>query len=62
MTDNLMIDFFKMLISSIPEDEFETRLKSFGIEDRHIKTLKEMAGYSAETKKEEWLWIWMDKA
>ena len=53
MTNNLMIDFFKMLISSIPEDEFETRLKSFGIEDRHIKTLKEMAGYSAETKKEE---------
>ena len=31
-----MIDFFKMLISSIPEDEFETRLKSFGIEDKHI--------------------------
>ena len=53
MADNLMIDFFKMLISSIPEDEFETRLKSFGIEDRNIKALKEMAGYSAETKKEE---------
>ena len=56
MTDNLMIGFFKMLISSIPEDEFETRLKSFGIEDRHINTLKDMAGYNtkpAENKKEE---------
>ena len=54
--DNLMLDFFKMLISSIPEEEFETRLKSFGIEDRHIQTLKDMAGYNktAETKKEEW--------
>lgn len=53
MNNNIMTDFFQMLISSIPEEEFETRLKSFGIEDRHIKTLKEMAGYSAETKKEE---------
>ena len=55
MADNLMIDFFKMLISSIPEEDFETRLKSFGIEDKHIKTLKEMAGYTktVETKKEE---------
>ena len=55
MADNLLIDFFKMLISSIPEEDFETRLKSFGIEDRHILTLKEMAGYTktAETKKEE---------
>lgn len=53
--DNLMIDFFKMLISSIPEEDFETRLKSFGIEDRHIQTLKDMAGYGkvAEAKKEE---------
>lgn len=53
MTNNLMFDFFKMLISSIPEEEFETRLKSFGIEDRNILRLKELAGYSAETKKEE---------
>lgn len=53
--NNLMTDFFKMLISSIPEEDFKTRLKSFGIEDRHILTLKEMAGYTktAETKKEE---------
>ena len=53
--NNLMTDFFKMLISSIPEEDFETRLKSFGIEDRHILTLKEMAGYNkaAETNKEE---------
>ena len=50
---NMMVDFVRMLFSSIPESEFETRLKSFGIEDKHIKTLKEMAGYSAETKKEE---------
>ena len=55
MTNNLMFDFFKMLISSIPEDEFETRLKSFGIEDRNILRLKEMAGYNkpAEKEKEE---------
>ena len=53
--DNLMLDFFKMLISSISEEDFETRLKSFGIEDRHIQTLKDMAGYNktAETNKEE---------
>ena len=52
---NIMIDFFKMLISSIPEEDFETRLKSFGIEDKNILTLKEMAGYTktAEAKKEE---------
>lgn len=56
MNNNIMIDFFQMLISSIPEEDFETRLKSFGIEDRHIKTLKDMAGYNtkpAEDKKEE---------
>lgn len=55
MASNLMIDFFQMLISSIPEDEFETRLKSFGIEDKHIKTFKDMAGYGkvTSTRKEE---------
>ena len=53
--NNIMIDFFKMLISSIPEEDFETRLKSFGIEDRNILALKEMAGYTktAEKEKEE---------
>lgn len=55
MSKNLMTDFFQMLISSIPEEDFETRLKSFGIEDRHIQSLKDMAGYGkvAETQKEE---------
>ena len=56
MNSNIMTDFLQMLISSIPEEEFETRLKSFGIEDKHIKSLKEMAGYNskpAENKKEE---------
>lgn len=50
--NNLMIDFFKMLVSSIPESEFETRLKDFGIEDKHIKTLKEIAGYEPAKKEE----------
>ena len=45
-----MSDFFKMLISSLPEEEFETRLKSFGIEDRNIIKLKEMAGYGKVTE------------
>ena len=56
MNNNIMTDFLQMLISSIPEEEFETRLKSFGIEDKHIKSLKDMAGYNtkpAENKKEE---------
>lgn len=56
MNNNIMTDFLQMLISSIPEEEFETRLKSFGIEDRHINTLKDMAGYNTkpvENKKEE---------
>ena len=54
--NNMMADFLQMLITSVPEEEFETRLKSFGIEDKHIQTLKQMAGYDtkpAETKKEE---------
>lgn len=50
--ENLMSDFFKMLISSLPEEEFETRLKSFGIEDRNIIKLKEMAGYNTAKKEE----------
>ena len=56
MSKNLMTDFFQMLISSIPEEDFETRLKSFGVEDRHIQSLKQMAGYTnnnPEPKKEE---------
>ena len=57
MSKNLMTDFFQMLISSIPEEDFETRLKSFGVEDRHIQSLKQMAGYTnnnnQEPKKEE---------
>ena len=32
----LMSDFLQMLISSIPESEFEARLKDCGIEDRNI--------------------------
>lgn len=49
-----MTDFIKMLLSSIPEEEFETRLKSLGIEDKNIKKLKEMVGMkSTENKKEE---------
>lgn len=48
---NMMFDFMKMLFSSIPENEFETRLKELGIEDRHISKLKEMAGYSSQDKK-----------
>ena len=43
---NLMIDFMRMLISSIPETEFEARLKEFGIEDKNITKLKEIAGYN----------------
>lgn len=42
---NMMIDFMKMLISSIPEPEFEARLQEIGIEDKNILKLKEMAGY-----------------
>lgn len=53
MNNNIMTDFLQMLISSIPEEEFETRLKSFGIEDRHINTLKDMAGYPCQTTKKE---------
>lgn len=52
MSNNLMLDFFQMLISSIPKDEFEARLKSFGVEDRHIQTLKQMAGYDNPNDKE----------
>lgn len=47
-SSNLMIDFMKMLISSIPEPEFEARLKEFGIEDKNITKLKEIAGYNTE--------------
>lgn len=47
--NNLMIDFFKMLISSIPESDFDARLKEYGIEDRHIKTLRQMVGYDKPT-------------
>ena len=50
--ENLMSDFFKMLISSIPESEFEARLKECGIEDRNIIKLKEMAGYDTAKKEE----------
>lgn len=47
---NMMIDFVRMLFSSIPESEFETRLKEIGIEDKNIIKLKEMAGYNSQLK------------
>lgn len=47
---NMMVDFVRMLFSSIPESEFETRLKEFGIEDKNIIKLKEMAGYNSQPK------------
>ena len=45
---NILTDFVKMMISSIPEPEFEARLKELGIEDKNIIKLKEMAGYTTE--------------
>lgn len=47
---NMMIDFVRMLFSSIPESEFETRLKEIGVEDKNITKLKEMAGYNNQPK------------
>lgn len=40
--NDMLFAFAKMLFSSIPEDEFEARLKSFGIEDRNIQRIREM--------------------
>ena len=51
-TGTLMSDFLQLLISSIPESEFEARLKECGIEDRNIIKLKEMAGYDTAKKEE----------
>ena len=52
---DLLTTLVKSLISSISEEDFETRLKSSGIEERNIKKLKDMVGYgnSTEIKTEE---------
>lgn len=47
---NMMVDFVRLLFSSIPESEFETRLKEIGVEDKNITKLKEMAGYNSQSK------------
>lgn len=43
--NSMMENFLKSFFSSIPEDEFEARLKDLGIEDKNIQKLKDMIGY-----------------
>lgn len=51
--NDMAIKMFQLLASSMPEEEFEARLKQAGIEEKHIKTLKNMAGYENKPVKEE---------
>lgn len=49
--NNMMENFLKSFFSSIPEDEFEARLKDLGIEDKNIQKLKEMIGFTGGDEK-----------
>ena len=49
--NNMIENFLKSFFSSIPEDEFEARLKDLGIEDKNIQKLKEMIGFKGGDEK-----------